>query len=198
VTTYSGASASLSFNVTAPVVPAPTLTSISPAIGDPGTSVDVTLTGTNFVSTIGLTASGLVMSNVVLVNSTTITATVVIDSSTAPGAHDVYVTAAGGTTSAVPFTVNAPGALPPSLTSVTPDSGLQGQAVNVTITGTGFTPETTVSLVKVGVSLGNMVVVSPTVITANFKFTANARIGPHSLSVTNAAGTSNILTFTVN
>ncbi len=94
-----------SFNVSLP--PPPTLSSISPASGVQGTSVPVTLTGTNFVSgaTVAVSNTGVPVSRVTVVSATQITATFTISPTAAVGAANVTVTTSGGTSNAVPFTV---------------------------------------------------------------------------------------------
>jgi hypothetical protein len=84
-----------------------TLTSISPASGVQGTTVPVTLTGTNFVagSTVTVSNPGIAVSGVTVVSATEITATFTIAPSAALGAANVSVTTGGGTSGTVSFTV---------------------------------------------------------------------------------------------
>ncbi len=88
--------------------PFTTLSSISPNSGTQGQNVAVTLTGTNFATgaTIGLSGTGITVSNTTVVSSTQITATLAIAANAATGARNVTVTSSGSTTSAVTFTVN--------------------------------------------------------------------------------------------
>ena len=65
-----------------PVAGAPTLTSVSPNQGIQGTTVAVTLTGTNFVvgaTTVTVSGSGVTVTNVVVGSSTSLTANFVLD-----------------------------------------------------------------------------------------------------------------------
>jgi len=89
--------------------PAPTLIAIVPTTGARGTSVPVTLIGTNLtgatavnVSGTGVTVSGITSS------ATTVTATFTITATAALGARTVSVTTPGGTSNTVTFTVTAP------------------------------------------------------------------------------------------
>jgi hypothetical protein len=82
------------------VIAAPTLASIAPPSAAPGTTTSVTLTGSGYTS--GATVkgpSGVTFTNVTVVNSTTITATMKI-TATAPTGNSLAVTvannAAGG------------------------------------------------------------------------------------------------------
>jgi hypothetical protein len=87
---------------------APTLTSVSPASGVQGTSVPVTLTGTNFVAgaTVAVSNPGIAVGSATVVSATQITATLTIAANAAPGAANVTVTTSGGTSGSIVFTVN--------------------------------------------------------------------------------------------
>ncbi len=85
----------------------------------------------------------------------------------------------------------------PSLTSASPASAVQGVTVNAELTGTNFTPGTTVGVSGSGVSAGNITVVSTTQITATLTISAAAVAGTYNISVTTANGTSNTVPFTV-
>ncbi len=197
VTTAAGTSGIVTFNVTA-ATGAPTLTSISPAVGSQGSSVPVTLTGTGFVAplTVNTSGSGITVSNITVVSSTQVTATFNIAANAGVGPHNVSVTTTAGTSGTIPFTVNTAGGLP-TLTSVVPSSGALGTSVNVTLTGTNFTTASQVRLQGNGLSQTNIVVVSPTQITATYNISSSATIGPHNTWIVTSAGSSNMLTFTV-
>ena len=67
------------------------------------------------------------------------------------------------------FTVSAPPPGAPTLTSVSPNQGIQGATVAVTLTGTNFVVgATTVTVAGGGVTVNNVVVGSSTSLTANF------------------------------
>src|SRR4029077_12477305 len=122
----------------------PTLTSISPNNGVQGQSVPVTLTGTNFIAgaTIGLSGAGITVSNTTVASVTQITATFTIAANAPTGAQNITVTTSGGTSGVQLFTVNL--LLPPTLTSINPNNGVQGQSVPVTLTGTNFVAGATI------------------------------------------------------
>ena len=80
-----------------PAPGAPTLTSVSPNQGIRGTTVAVTLTGTNFVvgaTTVTVSGGGVTVTNVVVGSSTSLTANFVLDPAAATGARTVTVTTA--------------------------------------------------------------------------------------------------------
>jgi hypothetical protein len=196
--TAEGAGGSATATATVTVNPAaPTLTSISPTSGVQGNAINVTLTGTNFLAgaTVAVSGSGVTVSNVTVVSGTSITATFTIDGGAATGARNVTVTTAGGTTGAQTFTVNQPA---PTLTSISPTSGVQGNAINVTLTGTNFLAGATVAVSGTGVTASNVTVVSGTSITATFTIGGGAATGARNVTVTTAGGTTGAQTFTVN
>jgi hypothetical protein len=184
VTTPSGpATGTVQFTVIVPA--APTLTSVSPNSGSQGTAVPVTLTGTNFVAPVtvnrsGGAGSGITISGVTLVSSTQITATFTI-SATAPNvSRNISVTTPGGTSNNVPFTVGA------SLSSISPNRGLRGTVVPVTITGTNLAGATAIT--AGGGITAAIISTSSTTVTANFTITAGATLTTRNVTVTTPQG----------
>jgi hypothetical protein len=175
----------------------PTVGSITPSSGIQGQSVPVTLTGTNLVAgaTIGLSGTGISVSNTTVVSATQMTATLTVASNAATGPYQVMVTTSGGTSSAKPFTVSP--SLPPTLTSISAASAVQGQSVPVTLTGICFIAGATIGLSGTGIVVSNTAVVSGTQITATFTIAGNATAGVRNVTVTTSAGISGAQTFTV-
>ena len=82
-----------------------------------------------------------------------------LDSTAADGFRTVTVTTAAGTSGARIFTITLPAPGAPTLTSVTPNQGIQGSTVAVTLTGTNFVVgATTVNVSGGGVTVNNVVV----------------------------------------
>ena len=182
---------------------APTLTSVAPNQGTPGTTVAVTLTGTNFVvgaTTVTVNSGGVTATNVIVGSTTSLTADIVITAAAVLGAHTVTVTTSHGTSGAQTFTVNPPPPpAAPTLTSVSPNQGIQGATVAVTLTGTNFVvAATTVNVSGSGVTVNNVVVGSTTSLTASFVLDAAAALGARTVTVTTAGGTSGGQAFTIN
>ena len=177
------------------VLPAPTVGSISPNTGLTTGGTPITITGTNFAASATVSLSGSAATGVTVVNGTTITATTPAH---AAGAVSVTVTnpdAQSGTL-ASGFTYTALSA--PTLVSITPNSGLRGTAVPVTLTGTNFAATgTTVAVSGTGVTVGAITAVNSTTITATFTIAATATISARNVSVTTSSGTSNTQAFTV-
>ena len=194
VTTPGGTSNTVAFTVQGA-----TLTSIAPNTGAEGTSVPVTLAGTNLTgaTSVAVSGGGVTVSNFVAVNSTTVTATFTITAGAALTARNVTVTTPIGTTAAVTFTVVAPPA--PTLASISPVSGLHATTVPVTLTGTNFTATgTTVAVAGGGVTVSGLTVVNATTVTANFVITNGAARTARNVTVTTPGGTTGAVTFTVN
>src|SRR6202035_110974 len=87
---------------------------------------------------------------------------------------------------------------PPTLTSISPNSGEQGQDVAVTLTGTNFIAGATIGVSGAGITVSSTTVVSATQITATFTIAANAATGAQNITVTTSGGTSGAQPFTVN
>ena len=181
----------------------PTLTSITPATGVQGATVAVTLVGTGFVAagtTVVVSGADVVVSDVIVSSTTQLAADVWIAPDATVGERSVSVTTTEGTSNSRPFTVTAavvtPGA--PTLTSVTPDTGVQGTTVPVALVGTGFVVgATTVAVSGTGVTVSAVVVSSPTALTADLVLAVGATVSGRSVTVTTAAGTSSARPFTV-
>jgi hypothetical protein len=182
----------------------PTLASVSPGQGTQGTTVAVTLTGTNFIvgaTTVIVGGNGVTVTNVVVSGATLLTANFVLDSAAAVGARSVTITTAAGTSAGQTFTITLPlpQPVPPTLTGVSPNQGIQGTTVAVTLTGTNFVVgATTVNIGGGGVTVTNVVVSAAASLTANFVLDPAAAVGARTVTVTTAAGTSGGQTFTIN
>ena len=86
--------------------------------------------------------------------------------------------------------VNADGSLPippPTITSISPNQGNQGETLDVTITGTSFTGATSVGFGS-GITVNSFTVDSPTQITANISIDAAATLGARDVSVNTPGG----------
>jgi IPT/TIG domain len=107
VSTSAGTSNAQSFTVSAPVLAKPTLSSLTPNAATRGTTTNVTLTGTNFTSpaSVAVQGTGVTVNNIVVVNSSTITATFHVSSKANRQSRSTTVTTAAGTSNALTFTV---------------------------------------------------------------------------------------------
>ena len=192
VNTAGGSSNNVTFSVT--TVPTPTLSSIAPNTGLRGTSVPVTLTGTNLTgaSSVNVSGNGISVTSFTVDSATQISATFSISGSANLSGRNVTVTTGGGTSNSVTFT-----AVAPSLSSISPNSGLRGTSVAVTLTGSGLTGATSVSVSGNGVTVTSFTVNSATQISANFSISSSAAANGRNVTVATPGGTTNAVTFTV-
>ncbi|MCJ7654623.1 MAG: hypothetical protein MUO97_04865, partial [Dehalococcoidia bacterium] len=86
----------------------------------------------------------------------------------------------------------------PTVTTVSPNSGVQGQTLSTIITGTNFTGATAVSF-GAGITVNSFTFDSDTQITASITIAGDAAIGARNVSVTTPSGTGTLTGgFTVN
>ncbi len=177
---------------------APFIASISPTSGVKGATFTATITGTN------LTGASLIngllpgVSYTILTSSSTqITATIAIGSTAGAGVRNVSVTTPTGTSNTVVFNV-----LGPTLSGISPNSGVRGTNVPVTITGTGLTGATAVTVSGTGVTASGVAAnAAGTSVTATLNIANGASGGARSVTVTSPQGTTPVAgapTFTVN
>ncbi len=172
----------------------PTVSSVAPNQGTPGTAVPVTINGTGFGvgSTVSLGA-GITVSNLVVASATQLTATLTIATGATLGTRDATVTnsVGGSSTLAAGFTVAGAAV---TLSSVTPNQGVPGAVVPVTINGSGFATGATLSVGGTGVTVSNVTVGSATQVTATLTIASGAALGARDVTVTNSGGGSGTLT----
>jgi hypothetical protein len=151
----------------------PTVSSVSPSSGPTAGGTPITITGTGFRAGATVTLGGNSATSVVVVNATTITAT----TPTGAGTVSVQVTntdtQSGSLASAFTYLP------PPTVSSVSPNSGPTAGGTSITITGTNFRAGATVTVG--GNPATSVVVVNATRITA----TTPAGAGTVSVQVTN-------------
>jgi VCBS repeat-containing protein len=161
------------------VIPAPTVTSISPTAGPSSGGTSVTIYGTNLTGATAVTFGATAATGFTVNSATSITATAPAGS----GTVDVRVTTEGGTSAtsaADQFTFVAA----PTVTSLSPNSGPATGSASVTINGTNLTGATAVTFGATAAT--GFTVNSATSITA----TAPAGSGTVDVRVTTEGGTS--------
>ena len=181
--TVNGQSGSLASAFT--YAPIPTVTNVSPKGGPTTGGTTVTITGANFAAGATVTFGSTPATSVVVANSTQITATAPAGTA---GSVTVTVTVNGQSGSLLnAFTYT----LPPTVTSVSPNTGPTSGGTAITISGTNFATGATVTLGSLPAT--NVVVVSSTQITASTPAqgasTVNitvTNLGPQSATLTNA------------
>jgi hypothetical protein len=122
------------------VVPAPTISSISPVSGSTAGNTSITITGADFTGATEVTFGGVAGTGLTINSDTSITVTTPAGSA---GAKNVVVTTPGGSvTSTGGYTYVVPA---PTISSISPSSGSTTGNTSITITGTNFTGATTVT-----------------------------------------------------
>lgn len=113
---YAGEAANPGWQLAAGVKPpppspssVPSMVWITPATGRAGTSVPVTLTGTNFLTgaTVTVSGTGVTVGQATVSSPTQITATFTIAANAPPGARDVAVNQTSTSSNALPFRVSS-------------------------------------------------------------------------------------------
>ncbi|MDO7882939.1 MBG domain-containing protein [Salinibacterium soli] len=167
--------------------PAPVITGLSPASGIVAGGTFVTLTGSGFGAT-GVpvvTIDGRAATCVTRLSDTTIS--FVAPAGTSTGARTVEVTPAtrGGSASLAGGYTYVAATTTPTISSVSPSSGLTSGGTTITLRGTGFTSATTPSVLVGGSCATDVVVVDATTITAT---TPTGVAGVRDVVVTTSTG----------
>jgi hypothetical protein len=182
----------------------PTVTSVSPPSGRPGTTVAVIITGSNLTAATAVATSappGVITVGVITSRSpTAVTTTFAIAASAAAVTYNVSVTTPGGTATCTGCFAVALG----TLTSITPNHGVRGNTgatgVVVQLVGANLTGASGLAGLGGGVTLapGTFVVNSSTSITATLNIATTATLGVRNLAVTFPTGpNTNTVPFTV-
>lgn len=162
--------------------------SMTPDHAPPGSSVNVEIVGvgTHFqsgVTTLGL-GPNIAVSNLTVNSATDLTATLTLDANAALGWRGVFVNTISNTLTEelqTGFRVDGPAA--PVVTSVSPDNGLQGQTLTVTITGanTNWVQGQTQAILGADITVNNLTINSPTSATASISISPTAPAGGQSV-----------------
>ncbi len=166
---------------------APTIESVEPAQGNLGQSLQVLIRGHNLGGAAAVSFGPGVAVASYTANASQITAAITIAAGAGPGPRDVSVNTAGGTALKSEGFIVAGAALPPAISSISPAAGLRRQTLTLTITGTGFTGATTLSLGP-GIAVSACSADNTTQIRATIAIGAEAQVGPRDVSVTAAGG----------
>ncbi|PZF53890.1 hypothetical protein DEJ23_14060 [Curtobacterium sp. MCSS17_008] len=191
VTNGDGTSEPLTFTYLEAPAGAPTITDIDPANGPAGGGTTVTLTGTGFTDDATVSVDGVeVTPDSVSEDGTELTFTTPAH---AAGEVDVTVTTDAGTSDPVTFVYDPAPANAPTLTTLDPNHGPAAGGTLVTITGDGFTDASTVSVDGSDPIRPDSVSEDGTELTF---ITPAHDPGEVTVTVTNAAGTSEPLAYT--
>lgn len=184
--------------------PAPTVASIVPKSGLRAQTLNIVVTGSNFIS--GATTASLgpdiTVNSVTVVSATRLTASITISANAEIDDHDLTVINAfpgGGAATleeafAVDYSI-------PILSSLSPASGDRSETLNVDFIGAGFVEGVSKVNVGAGIKINSTTVTSAKSLRVNLTIAVQAAPGPRAFSVTNArpgGGVSESRIFTVN
>jgi hypothetical protein len=178
--------------------PPPSVSSVNPNSGTQGQSLpSVVITGSAFQS--GATCNfgaGITVNSCTFNSATQLTANITISPTATVGTRNVTVTNPDSQTGTLPngFTVTTSGPPPPpSVSSVNPNSGAQGQSLpSVIITGSNFQSGATCSF-GAGIMVNSCTFNSATQLTASITISSTATLGPRNVTVTNPDNQTNTL-----
>jgi len=173
--------------ITATVVnpPPPTVSSASPGSGTQGATLTTALSGTNFQSGATCGFGSLINVSCTFTSPTQLIARLSIDAGAPVGNHAITVINPDSQSGTLPggFLVNPP----PTVSSVTPNSGDQGQLITLVINGNNFQDQSGCSFGP-GTVVSSCVLNSRTQLTATVSIQPTAVVGPRDVTVTNPDG----------
>lgn len=167
----------------------PTLSLVTPNTGQSGQTLTVTLTGQNTHFAQGTTAvdfgAGITVGTVIVASTTSLTAQLVVSATAAPGERTVTVQT-GTEQVSLPngFSVVAPSG--PAISTISPNSGPQGQGGPVTVVGlnTRFVQGTSQLSLGPGITVSAVNVTCATCLTAQLTIAPDAPLGLRTVTVT--------------
>ncbi|HEY4817365.1 MAG TPA: galactose oxidase-like domain-containing protein [Candidatus Acidoferrum sp.] len=187
LTDNSGSTGSVALFITATVVnpPPPMVSAANPSSGTRGATVTAVVTGTNFQSGATCGFGSGINARCTFDSPTQLTGHLSIDAAAPVGNHDVTVVNPDLHSGTLPggFLVNPL----PAPTSVTPNSGSQGQLITVVIKGNNFQNQSACSF-GAGTIVNSCVLNSPTQLTAAVSIGSTAVVGPRDVTVTSPDG----------
>lgn len=162
------------------------LTLFTPSSGQQGQAgLDVAITGsqTHFASltTVANFGPGITVNSLTISSPTSASVNITIVHGTGTGPRDVTLTT-GGEIASGSFTVT-PGT--PAITSLTPNSGVQGQMLDVSVLAqfTNFVNGTTTAAFGAGITVNTVTVTSPTSATVNITISPTAFTGLRTIAL---------------
>ena len=165
----------------------PSITQLTPPWGKRGCSnMDVTISGANFVdgASASFASGGISVHSVGFVDHNTLTANIAIAADATLGFHHVTVTNPGNVSATLPnaFEVKP---VAPTISSLEPSSGYQGETKVISILGVNFKDGANVSFSGLGIAIEAITFVSSAEIKVNITIADTATVGARDVTVTN-------------
>lgn len=194
-----GTSNSLPFTINSVAGQVPVLTHMTPTSAKIGSYQGLFLTGSNLgqVTSINVVPStGVVISSLDVSSSTSVSATLQIQSSAPTGQRQVSVTSPAGTSNSLTLTI-LPENPPPQITDIRPDSGRATRTLDITISGNYLSQVQSINFSPAqGITVSELDAHTWWV-DAKIAIAANAAPGVRQVTVTTPYGTSNAVEFNV-
>ncbi|MGH9803097.1 MAG: IPT/TIG domain-containing protein, partial [Blastocatellia bacterium] len=166
-------------------LPAPSVASVSPANGEQGQSLTVTINGSNFQNVASSNfGAGITVNTTNFVSANSLSAAITIGGNAVVGSRTVTVSNPDGKTAQFENGFEVRRIMPPSVASVNPANGEQGQGLTVTINGSNFQNGAT-SNFGAGITVNSTNFVSASRLSAAITIAANADLGPRTVTVGN-------------
>ena len=164
----------------------PTITSLSPSLGNQEASLTVTLNGTNLTGTNDVQmGNGIAVNSFTVLNSNQLAINISIISGADVSTRDISVTTPGGSFT-LPNSFTIKQAIP-VITSINPDHGGQGATLNITLTGKNFNGASVVEFGN-GIVVNSFSILNVNQIAAKISVVGGIETGTRDVSVTTPGG----------
>ena len=174
------------YQVTSPGSP---ITAVSPSKLTAGSTETLTLTGSGFSGTpsVFVSSTDVTVNSVKVVSPTTLSVSVTAGALADIGPRGITVIEPGPTADTCTNCLNVTST--PTVTAVSPKAVGQQAALDLSLTGTGFTPTTKVSFSAAGITGSSLKYLSPTSVEVWTTVTGTAPVGTSDVTVTTPDGT---------
>ncbi|MCB4791546.1 MAG: IPT/TIG domain-containing protein [Elusimicrobia bacterium] len=167
----------------------PLVTALSPSFGYQGENINVTISGRGIQSgaAASFSGTGITVTTTTVTNPYQAVASITMAADAPAGFGDVTITNldGGSGTKASSFAVRWS---TPTLTSISVNSGQQGDTLNVTLTGQNFHTGAAASFSGTGITVNNTAVTSLTQAVANITISTTSAAGLRDITLTNSDG----------
>jgi hypothetical protein len=156
------------------------------------TNLDFTVNGTGFTPTATVTvtpSTDVTVAPTGVITPTQMTVRITVGDNAATGIRTLTITNTDAATPPDEVSTQITITAKPRVTTITPNTGEQGEtAKTLTVTGSGFLANTTVSFSGTGITLTSSTLVDATQLTVHVDIASGATTGPRNVTVTNPDG----------
>ncbi len=182
------------FSVAPPPAPM-TVDSASPVSANRGDTLTVRVIGTQFPNdaSASFNDAGVTVNSTTFIDAQNLDVNITIGATAFLGLHDITITSSSGNaTGQDKFAVQVGGAYPaPTVLSIVPPAGDQGQTLNIDINGTDFANDAGLNVfLGVDITVNSVQFISGVQIRANINIQSSATVGFRDVGVVNPGGAS--------